>query len=76
MFTPPSGLNIIWLIKFDNGKLKYLQSKKHSYHLYIRWVPSHLQKPSDELRVYVERIFKGGRFVVLKEGAKAPVGFR
>jgi hypothetical protein len=28
MFTPPSGLNIIWLIKFDNGKLKYLQSKK------------------------------------------------
>jgi hypothetical protein len=28
MFTPPSGLNIIWLIKFDNRKLKYLQGKK------------------------------------------------
>jgi len=28
MFTPPSGLNIIWLIKFDNRKLKYLQGVK------------------------------------------------
>jgi hypothetical protein len=28
MLTPPSGLNIIWLIKFDNGKLKYPQSVK------------------------------------------------
>jgi hypothetical protein len=60
MLIPPSGLNIIWLIKFDNGKLKYFQSKKPSYHLCIRWVPSHLQKPLDELHVYVEKLLKEG----------------
>jgi hypothetical protein len=73
MFTPPSGLNIIWLIKFDNGKLKYLQSKK------AQLPPLHQMDPSPPPKAFgltacvCGKNLKGGRFMVLtREGAKAP----
>jgi hypothetical protein len=60
MFTPPSGLNIIWLIKFDNGKLKYLQSKKVRLPPLHQMDPFHPQKPLGKLHVYVEEFLKEG----------------
>jgi len=86
MFTPPSGLNIIWLIKFDNRKLKYLQSRKAQlpplHQMGVKRLRAPLgpflpPKAFGRTACVCGKTLKGGRFAVLtRKGAQAPVGFR
>jgi hypothetical protein len=73
MFAPPSGLNIIWLIKFDNRKLKYLQSVKAQLPPLHQMGSFPLPKAFGRTACVCGKTLKGGRFIVLtRKGAKAP----
>jgi hypothetical protein len=73
MFTPPSGLNIIWLIKFDNRKLKYLQSVKAQLSPLHQMGPFPPPKAFGRSTCICGKTLKGGRFAVLtRKGAKSP----
>jgi hypothetical protein len=70
MFTPPFGLNIIWLIKFDNGKLKYLPSKKAQLPPLHQMGPFPPPKAFGRTACVCGKTLKGGRFAVLtRKGA-------
>jgi hypothetical protein len=73
MFTPPSGLNIIWLIKFDNRKLKHLPIKKAQLPPLHQMGPFLPPKAFGRTACVCGKTLKGGRFAVLtRKGAQAP----